>query len=90
MTTCAEVPGGVLGAKGGRRPARCHFHDSQARSERKGNGKGLNLDVPILPLTGPVTAQLVVDLGMSGERCWSATFPTAQKAGPKVWQAKLD
>ena len=40
-------------------------------------GGGLALDLPDLPLTLPVTVQLIVHTGMS-QACWTAEYVTAK------------
>ncbi len=52
-------------------------------------GKGAGLVLPMLPLTGAVTAQLHVDEGVRHE-CWSATFSTSLKNDPEQYKAKSD
>jgi hypothetical protein len=46
------------------------------RAKVQAAAKGVNLQTPALPLTLPVTAQLVIDDGVSSQ-CWQTTFTTA-------------
>lgn len=41
-------------------------------------GRGVNLDQPALPLTLPVTVQLVIDDGLTAE-CWQHTYSSFMK-----------
>ncbi len=50
-------------------------------------GKGMNLVLPILGLTPPVTVQLLVDDGIATE-CWQTTFTTAAKNTSALFKAK--
>jgi hypothetical protein len=47
------------------------------------SGKGANLDLPALPLTLPLVAQL-----QSSSLCFEVTYATAQSNGPTVFKAK--
>lgn len=51
-------------------------------------GKGANLPDPTLPLTAPVTVQLVND---TPGACWEATYDAGdvRKASPTVFKAKF-
>jgi hypothetical protein len=46
------------------------------RAKIQATAKGANLQTPALPLTLPVTAQLVIADGVSSQ-CWQTTFTTA-------------
>jgi hypothetical protein len=51
------------------------------RAKVQATAKGTNLLTPALPLTLPVTAQLVIVDGVSSE-CWQTTFTTAKVNDP--------
>jgi hypothetical protein len=50
-------------------------------------GKGSNLELPTLPLTGPVTVQFLVNDGRSRE-CWETTYATPSKNETGKFEAK--
>jgi hypothetical protein len=50
-------------------------------------GQGVNLAVPPLGLTLPVTVQLSVSDGVTTE-CWQTTFTTSQANSPSLFKAK--
>ena len=54
------------------------------RGKLRANGKGPNLDLPVLPLTLPVTVYLVRE---DGSACWQATYSTSIRNAPARFTA---
>ena len=59
---------------------------ADGRAKVKATAKGTNLQTPGLPLTLPVTAQLVIVDGASTQ-CWQTTFTAATINRPSLFRA---